>query len=324
MNRQLDHMVRLIDDLLDVSRISRGVLELRREPSDLASIIASAIDSAQPFLDKKQQTVQFISRPALTADVDPVRIAQIVGNLLHNASKFSPRGDRIVIELAAAGSDVTVRVIDHGIGISPAEIERAFEMFSHVGGPTPASGSAGPGLGIGLALARRLAELHGGELAASSEGDGSGCTFTLVLHDALVSRAAEAAPASETAATSPGDKLAIVVIEDNDDAADTLAAWLEHMGHSVQVARTGPDGLDLVRASRPQLVLCDIGLPGMDGVEICRHVRALPAATQPVMVALTGWGMEADRERTRDAGFDHHLVKPVAPDKLRDLLDRYS
>ncbi|HEX8113841.1 MAG TPA: response regulator, partial [Kofleriaceae bacterium] len=172
------------------------------------------------------------------------------------------------------------------------------------------------------ALARRLAELHGGTLVAASEGEGRGSTFTLTL-GAAAPAAAEvvAAEISRIARPASNGKLAIVVIEDNDDAADTLAEWLETMGHSVRVARTGPEGVDLVREHRPRLVLCDIGLPGMDGVEVCRRVKQLPIGPQPVMVALTGWGMEADRKRTREVGFDHHLVKPVAPDKLFAILN---
>jgi signal transduction histidine kinase len=320
MNRQLDHMVRLIDDLLDVSRISRGVLELRREPADLAAIIRQAIDSAQPFIASKQQTAVFDGQLPGEVDVDPTRIAQIIGNLLHNASKFSPKGSEIRVELAAGGpdgDDAMIRVIDRGVGIPPDEIDRAFDMFSQV----RSEAGTGGGLGIGLSLARRLAELHGGALHAFSEGDGRGTTFTLTLRHACPAPAAAAAAPADAPQRAANGKLAIVVIEDNDDAADTLAAWLETMGHTVKVARTGPEGLDLVRSSRPQLVLCDVGLPGMDGVEVCRHVKALPSSVQPVMVALTGWGMEADRKRTRDAGFDHHLVKPVAPDKLRAILN---
>jgi signal transduction histidine kinase len=319
MNRQLDHMVRLIDDLLDVSRISRGVLELRREASNLSAIVANAIDSARPFITTKHQSSRFDSPGEIRAEVDPTRIAQIVGNLLHNASKFSPAGAEICVELAAHGRDVAIRVIDSGVGIPPEEIEHAFAMFAQVRGAATAGGT---GLGIGLSLARRLAELHGGSLVAHSDGPGRGSVFTLQLKDVVIAPPPSTEPAHPARRTGNGNgKLDIVVIEDNDDAADTLAMWLEALGHSVKVARTGPEGLDLVRESRPQLVLCDVGLPGMDGVEVCRHVKALPAGTHPVMVALTGWGMEADRKRTREAGFDHHLVKPVAPDKLRDILD---
>jgi signal transduction histidine kinase len=320
MNRQLDHMVRLIDDLLDVSRISRGVLELRREPTDLAAVVGNAIESARPFIEKKQQAVVFASRAAVRAEVDPTRIAQIIGNLLHNASKFSPVGAEICVELTADRGAAVVRVTDPGIGIPPGEIERAFDMFSQVrSARTLGSGS---GLGIGLALARRLAELHGGTLDATSAGEGRGSAFTLTLRGTAADATADdTAETDRTARPASGGKLAIVVIEDNDDAADTLAEWLETMGHSVRVARTGPEGVDLVREHRPQLVLCDIGLPGMDGVEVCRRVKALPIGPQPVMVALTGWGMEADRKRTREVGFDHHLVKPVSPDKLFAILN---
>jgi CheY-like chemotaxis protein len=252
-------------------------------------------------------------------DVDPTRIAQIIGNLLHNASKFSPKGSEIRVELAAGGpdgDDAMIRVIDRGVGIPPDEIDRAFDMFSQV----RSEAGTGGGLGIGLSLARRLAELHGGALHAFSEGDGRGTTFTLTLRHACPAPAAAAAAPADAPQRAANGKLAIVVIEDNDDAADTLAEWLETMGHSVRVARSGPEGVDLVREFRPQLVLCDIGLPGMDGVEVCRQVKQLPIG-QPVMVALTGWGMDADRKRTREVGFDHHLVKPVAPDKLFAILN---
>jgi signal transduction histidine kinase len=318
MNRQLDHMVRLIDDLLDVSRISRSVLELRREASDLTSIIRNAIEAARPFIESKQQVLVFDGQAATRADVDPTRVAQIIGNLLHNASKFSASRTQIRLELTRDRDDAIIRVIDHGIGIPAAELERAFDMFAQVRNSSTAGST---GLGIGLALARRLAELHGGSLVASSAGEGRGSTFTLTLKNTSALPNLAVAPGTASAPRpARNGKLEIVVIEDNDDAADTLAMWLEEMGHSVKIARTGPEGLDLVRDSRPQLVLCDVGLPGMDGVEVCRQVKSLVMVSQPVMVALTGWGMEADRKRTREAGFDHHLVKPVAPDKLREIL----
>jgi signal transduction histidine kinase len=321
MNRQLDYMVRLIDDLLDVSRISRGVLELRREPSDLASIVRNAIDSARSFFDKKHQTVRFDERGPAITDVDPTRIAQIIGNLLHNAFKFSPQRAEIRVALEAARDQAVIQVSDPGIGIAPAELERVFDSFTQVGNPASAGRT---GLGIGLSLARRFAELHGGTVVASSEGEGRGSTFTLTLPGVSAKASSQSAAERTRSAHAASGKLDIVVIEDNDDAADTLAGWLESMGHHVDVARTGPEGLDLVQRARPQLVLCDLGIPGMDGVEVCRRVKALPAAEHPVMVAITGWGMDADRKRTKEAGFDHHLVKPVAPDKLRDILSSVS
>src|SRR5262249_22958814 len=212
------------------------MLELRRERSDLASVVRNAIDSARPFIEAKKQTVAFDSPVAIRADVDPTRIAQIAGNLLHNASKFSAAGAQIQVELTADGGGAATRGIARGIGIPPSEIERAFDMFAQVRG-SPSTG--GSGLGIGLALARRLAELHGGSLVASSEGEGRGSTFTLTLPGAIA--AAAATDAAQPARTTRNGKLAIVVIEDNDDAADTLAMWLENLGHSVQVARTGPE-----------------------------------------------------------------------------------
>ncbi|MBA2539399.1 MAG: response regulator [Deltaproteobacteria bacterium] len=318
MNRQLDHMVRLIDDLLDVSRISRGLIELLREPVAVSNIIDHALDAARPFLEKRKQRVAVAGPVAIQVHADPTRVAQIVGNLLHNASKFSPPDTEIRVEIATDANDLIMRVIDAGVGIAPEDVSRIFDMFASVG-HSSVSGSSG--LGIGLALARRLAELHGGSLTAVSEGKGAGSTFTLTMKSAVLQAASELPGDGDSARTPNGHrKLAIVVIEDNEDAAETLVMWLEAMGHQVQLARDGLEGVDLVRTSQPQLVLCDVGLPGIDGVEVCRRVKALVALTQPVMVALTGWGMDADRRRTREAGFDHHLVKPVAPEKLRDIL----
>ncbi len=322
MNRQLDHMVRLIDDLLDVSRISRGMLELKRARTDLTSVIEHALETARPFIDQRKQTVTVESAGPVHASIDATRVSQIVGNLLHNASKFTPVGGAIRVELAAAGGQAKIRVIDKGEGIPVGQLEKVFDMFARI--ERAGRNVVGGGLGIGLALARRLAEMHGGTLTATSGGEGSGSTFTLTLPaeavaPAEVAPAAVAAPAASRA-PAPMAGLAVTVIEDNDDAADTLTLWLEEMGHRVRLARTGPDGLALVREGKPDVVLCDIGLPGMDGVEVCRRIRALELVPSPVMVALTGWGMEEDRRRTGEAGFEHHLVKPVVPDQLRAIL----
>jgi signal transduction histidine kinase len=319
MNRQLDHMVRLIDDLLDISRVSRGAIELKKERVDLASIVANALDIARPMLDRRRHELTVAASDSVLTHGDATRLAQILGNLLHNAAKFTPEGGHITVELARDGGDALVRVIDSGEGIAADQIDRAFDMFARI----ERDGSrVEPGLGIGLALARRLAELHGGTLNGSSEGKGRGATFTLRL------------PASDAAEPAAGDgsdgapvdaaALNIVVIEDSPDNAYMLAAWLEGMGHRVSVASSGPSGLALVEEKRPDLVLCDLGLPDMDGVEVCRRVRGLALAPRPVMVALTGWGREDDRRRTREAGFDDHLVKPVAADKLRRVLSSVS
>jgi signal transduction histidine kinase/ActR/RegA family two-component response regulator len=320
MNRQLDHMVRLIDDLLDVSRISRGMLELKRESTDLAGVLEHALETARPFLDQRRQTVEVAAADPVRAMVDATRVSQIVGNLLHNASKFTPAGGAIRVELAVEDGMAAIRVIDPGAGIPEDQIDRVFDMFARI--ERSSRQQASTGLGIGLALGRSLAEMHGGSLSASSAGEGQGATFTLTLP-------AEAAGMLEIAgvhAMEPvagavvPDRLEVVVVEDNDDAADTLTLWLEELGHGVRVARTGPVGLELVREARPDVVLCDIGLPDMDGVEVCRRVKALELAPPPVMVALTGWGMDEDRRRTAEAGFEHHLVKPVVPDRLRAIL----
>lgn len=317
MNRQLDHMVRLIDDLLDVSRISRGMLELKRERTELGTLIENVIDAARPYVDKRQQTLSVTVPRGLFATVDATRIAQIVGNLLSNASKFTAQGGQLWIELRHGNGDAEIRIADSGAGIPADQIDRVFEMFARIDRSVPYSTG---GLGIGLALSRQLAALHGGELTAASEGEERGSVFTLRVPDVEFYDA----PASVSAPQHQRigmRKLRIVVIEDNEDASDTLAMWLEDQGHSVSVARTGPDGLVMVQEVRPDVVLCDVGLPGMDGIEICKQVKATTSTTHPIMIALTGWGMESDRRRTGNAGFDHHIVKPFMPDKLRSILE---
>ncbi len=323
MNRQLDHMVRLVDDLLDVSRISHGTLEIRKERVALASVIERAAETAAPTFARRNQSLAVEGTAAISASVDPTRIAQIIGNLLSNASKHSASQARVRIELRREGNAAVIRVIDDGAGIPADQLGRVFDVFTKI---ERAGEATNDGLGIGLALSRQLAELHGGTLTAASPGEGKGATFTLSvpLGIAEVPRV-EALPAGTVAngapvATSGMGGLRIVVVEDNEDAADTMADWLTDLGHEVRVARTGPDGVALILEASPDLVLCDVGLPGMDGVEVCRRVL-VGMANPPVMVALTGWGMEADRRRTAEAGFRHHLVKPVAPEKLRIVLD---
>jgi signal transduction histidine kinase len=315
MNRQLDHMVRLIEDLLDVSRVSRGVIELKRERVDLAAVIHGAIEGARPIIERHQHHLSRDVAENVYSYGDATRIAQIVGNLLHNAAKFTPDGGHITVELKQEDGCAVVCVTDSGQGIAPEQIEHAFQMFARVGSGGQQSER---GLGIGLALARRLAEMHGGKLTAASDGPQRGSTFTLRLP--IVEVAAQTSSNGSGGAPAPGKELNIVVIEDSEDIAETLSAVLETMGHRVSVALSGESGLELIEAQKPQVVLCDLGLPQMDGVEVCRRVRKLSIG-QPIMVALTGWGREDDRRRTMEAGFDDHLVKPIAADKLRQVLD---
>jgi signal transduction histidine kinase len=315
MNRQLDHMVRLIDDLLDVSRISRGVLELKRERIDLAAVVHAAVENVEPQLAQKRVMTSIDIPRSVVAYADGTRVAQIIGNLLHNSVKFTSPGGRVDVSLAARDDNAIVRVADTGVGIPVDLLDRVFDMFARV----ERGARADQGLGIGLALARRLAEMHGGTLVATSGGEGQGAAFTLTLPTRAPDNA-KTALATPIAATS-GRALRIVVVEDNEDVADTLAELLAQLGHDVQVARTGPSGVSLVQASGPDVVLCDLGLPGMDGLDVCRAVRALAVPRQPYMIALTGWGREDDRRRTADAGFDQHLVKPVNTEALQLVLN---
>jgi signal transduction histidine kinase len=316
MNRQLDHMVRLVDDLLDVSRISRGTLEVRKEPVALSSVIDRAIETAAPPFVRRNQSVTVEAEGPVPAFVDATRIAQIIGNLLNNASKHSPPGARVRIQLRRDGNMAAIHVVDDGAGIPSDQLARVFEVFTKIERSVQ---STNDGLGIGLALSRQLAELHGGTLTVASAGEGQGATFTLAVPVGDVQGVIAAPSGNSPVSPSPTGGLSIVVVEDNEDSAEMMSTWLAQLGHEVHVARTGPDGVAVIVDVRPDVVLCDLGLPGMDGVEVCRRVM-VEMAVPPVMVALTGWGMERDRKRTVEAGFRHHLVKPVALDQLGRIL----
>jgi signal transduction histidine kinase len=323
MNRQLDHMVRLIDDLLDISRISRGLLELKKEPVGLSDLLRSTVDSARAMFERRRHDLSLVAEEGIAAHADPTRVAQIVTNLLSNAAKFTPDGGVIRVELLRDDGDAVIRIVDSGQGIPADQIDRVFDMFVRVGRP---AGTTDSGLGIGLALARRLTAMHGGTLTASSAGVAKGTTVTLRL---------PAMPAGSVVSTARPQirdgvmrdamsSLKIVVIEDNDDVGDTLLEWLQDLGHHVWIARSGEQGLQLVRETAPKVVLCDLGLPGIDGLDVCRSIRTLASKSQPIIVALTGWGRGDDRQRTKDAGFDHHLVKPVSLDRLYEVLRAIS
>jgi len=275
------------------------------------------MESARPWFERRRQVVTTQASGEQFADVDQTRVAQVLTNLLHNAAKFTPEGGAIRVELGQEDAALTISVVDSGTGILSDQLERVFDMFARIARPGVATE---PGLGIGLALSRRLAEMHGGTLHASSDGEGRGATFVLRLPVSAEVPAPASSPAPRPANTPQGAPLDIVVVEDNADIADGLVDWLAELGHRVAVARTGVTGVEAIHEHRPDLVLCDLGLPEMDGLEVCRRVRRFSAERQPIMVALTGWGRDDDRDRTQEAGFDLHLVKPVAPEKLQEVL----
>ncbi len=326
MNRQLDHMVRLIDDLLDVSRLTRGLLELKRDRVDVAEIVQSTIDSVRPWFERRRQLLSSQIESGIIAHADQTRFAQILTNLLHNATKFTPEGGSIRVELVREGDTAVLRVTDSGIGIRADQLERVFDMFARVNqrGMASEPGATEPGLGIGLALARRLAEMHGGSLALQSEGEGHGTKFEVRIPASSPMERAPDAVARDSSAGNAVAPLGIVVVEDNEDVGDVLLDWLEHLGHRVTVARTGEGGLNTIRDHHPDVVLCDLGLPDLSGLDVCRRVRLLPAEAQPTMVALTGWGREDDLRLSKEAGFDYHLVKPVAAEALQAVLRSVS
>jgi len=323
VERQVQAMSRLIDDLMDVSRINQGRIELRRERVDLASVLQDAVDTSRPLIDEFGHQLEVSLPPLmLPLDADPTRLAQAFMNLLNNAAKYMDRGGRIEVSVRREDNDVLVAVIDRGIGIAPDRLESVFEMFSQV--ETALERSRG-GLGIGLSLTQRLIELHGGSVRARSRGLGHGSEFLVRLPLAAmpVDELPSAAPDPHPAAVSPvapGAELRILVADDNKDAADTLAMLLQIMGHRVHQVGDGEAAVHAVADFNPQVVLLDIGMPKLNGYEACRRIRTQPGGEAMTLVAVTGWGQADDRRRSQEAGFDQHLVKPVDPAVLIDLI----
>jgi PAS domain S-box-containing protein len=322
IDRQVRHLVRLVDDLLDVSRIARGKIELRRQPVEIADIVASAIEAASPLLEERHHELEVrVPRAGLTVDGDLTRLRQVVSNLLTNAAKYTePRG-RIAIAAARDRDAVELTVTDTGIGIAPEMLPVVFDMFSQ--GPQALDRSHG-GLGLGLTIVRSLVALHGGSVEARSEGVGRGSEFIIRL-PALetASRAGHArAVDHQVVERQPRTGRRVLIVDDNVDAAHLIADVLESVGHEARVAFDGPAALDLVPGFQPHVALLDIGLPLMDGYELARQLVALAGGTRPLLVAITGYGQASDHDRSRQAGFDAHLVKPVDVDELIALVDR--
>jgi PAS domain S-box-containing protein len=319
MERQVTHLVRLIDDLLELSRISSGALELRRSRIDVADVVRNAVETVQPLIDAAAHRLDIVlpTQP-LPLHGDPVRLAQILANLLNNAAKYTDPGGRITVTAARDGTMATIRVRDTGTGIAAQDLERMFEMFVR-GDRT--NRRAQSGLGIGLALSQRLAEMHGGRVTAASGGPGRGSEFTLRLPLAAAEADADVGAGAHAATPAP---MRILVVDDNRDAGDSLALILRLLGAEVRIARDGPEALDVFERFDAGVVLLDIGMPGMDGYEVARCMRAAFPARHTRLVALTGWGQEEDRRLAREAGFDHHLVKPADLETLQALLASFG
>ena len=317
MDRQLSHMVRLIDDLLDISRINRNKMELRRSRVALADVLSSAVETAQPQIDYEEHELS-LTMPAVPVylDADLTRLAQVFSNLLTNSAKYTPRGGRIWLSASRHAGHVEVSVQDNGIGIPSASLVRIFDMFSQVDRTFERSSG---GLGIGLALVKGLVEMHGGSVTAASEGEGRGSTFTVML-PALTEHSDPVHPLPLDAARINAPRRRILVVDDNQDGADSLAMMLCLTGNDVVTANDGIQALEQAERFRPEVVLMDIGMPKLDGLEATRRLRQQPWARDIRIIALTGWGHEGDRERSCEAGCNGHLVKPVNLDDLESLL----
>jgi len=321
IDRQVRHVTRLVDDLLDVSRISRGKIQLKREPVELAGAVDRALEIAQPLIEKRGHQITLrIQRQGLQVWGDMVRLAQVIANLLTNAAKYTDPGGRILVMARADGDAVEVRVRDNGSGIPDALLPHLFELF--VQGDRSLDRSQG-GLGIGLTLVKRLVEMHGGSVSVHSEGPGRGSEFTLRL-PRLINGPLTAAPHSVSELSAHGELCRILVVDDNVDAAEVLAECLQLSGHEVRVANDGPLALILAKEFIPEVVLLDIGLPSMDGFEVARRLRKQQGASLLRLIALTGYGQESDRQKARAAGFDDHLVKPVELEVLTSTIARLT
>ncbi|HEX9287738.1 MAG TPA: MASE1 domain-containing protein [Thermoanaerobaculia bacterium] len=323
IGRQSEHLTRLVDDLLDVSRITRGTVRLSRHRVALKDAVDGAVDTWRHLIAQRRQelSVELPEGPALV-DADPTRLAQIISNLLHNAAKFTPEGGRIAINAAREDGRIELTVRDEGRGIAPEDLERVFELFVQ---GLPSLDRTQGGLGLGLTLARRLAELHDGTLEAASEGAGRGSEFVLRIPEAAAEAEIVSREKTSTAPSLPVEsdrERRVLVVDDNADARDAMRFLLEDEGHEVRSAGDGPGAIEEARSFLPEVVLLDIGLPGMDGYEVARALRAVPGCERASIVAVSGYGQAEDRARSRVAGFDEHLLKPVSPERLLEIVQR--
>jgi signal transduction histidine kinase/ActR/RegA family two-component response regulator len=320
MERQLRQMVRLVDDLLDVSRITTGKLMVRRTPVQLQQVVRSAVELAEPFIKSRGHTLELdLPDQPVWLEADATRLAQVFSNLLNNAAKYTNSGGAIRLEARVAGNSVAVRVIDNGIGLTPAMLRRVFDMFTQVDYSLERSNA---GLGVGLTLARRLVELHEGKLEAFSDGPDQGSTFLATLPLAAAASLHPQPGKRPEPEAVPARQFRILLADDNVDFSSSLATLLRGLGHELLVAEDGLRALEAAPSFQPDFAFLDIGLPGLNGYALARALRANPATGETVLVAVTGWGQERDRQLAHEAGFDHHLVKPVEPARIREVLKR--
>ncbi len=316
MERQIAHMVRLIDDLLEVSRITRGKIELRNESVDLATVIDTAIETSRPLIEAGQLALEVdVPRETLHLYADPIRLAQVFANLLNNAAKYTEPGGNIKVMARLEDDDVVVSVSDSGVGIRPDALQSIFNMFMQADSSPKRRQN---GLGIGLTIARSLVEMHGGTISARSEGLGKGSEFVVrlpLLHTPKELRASSQPSVHEVRAVPR-----VLVVDDNRDAADSMGALLQMLGATVEVVHSGQAALKAIDTFKPAILFLDLGMPEIDGYEIARTVRSRPDLKDVSIIAVTGWGQQKDRNRTYAAGFDHHLVKPANVDQLKALL----
>ena len=321
MERQVGHLVGLVDDLLDVNRIGRGKIELRRARVELATVVNAAVETARSLIERRgHELILAVPPEPIWLNADPLRLAQVVGNLLNNASKFTEHGGCIRLTVALQGGEAIIRVRDNGAGIAADQLPFVFDMFMQA---EVAIERSGTGLGIGLALVKNLVELHGGTVEAHSAGVGHGSEFVVrlpITHDAL-QQLRPNTPPHEKLATMTARR--VLVVDDNQDAAESLAMFLKLTGHDTHIAHDGLEAVEKAEQLSPDIILLDIGLPKINGFEAARRIRAQSREKKLVLVALTGWGQDADRQKSREAGFDAHVVKPIDPDALTSLLSEF-
>jgi CheY-like chemotaxis protein len=319
MERQVAHLTRLVDDLMDVSRITRGRLELRRKNVELSEVISKAIEITSPIIEQRRHRLDVhVGRRGLGVNVDPDRMAQVISNLLTNAAKYSDRGSTIIVEASQRGNIARLRVKDEGVGIAPDMIDRVFDLFTQQ--PQTIDRSKG-GLGLGLTIVRALVNQHGGKVQARSKGMGKGSEFIVELPRVVVAAAPPESIRRSSKRPARGAGRRVLIVDDNEDLVATIRLALELLGYVVETAHDGPTALARATVFHPDVALVDIGLPVMDGYEVAKRLRDPRVAGEKLqLVAVTGYSQEADRRRARAAGFDHHLVKPVELSKLQSVV----